>query len=776
MKNLIACSTALFFAFCNLAAGQGLLVNVNVHEHVALPRPMLMHVPTPNPRPTSDAYKIKELTVQATLKDQIARTQVSQSFVNTGSRQMEVCFVFPLPYDGAVDQLTLLIDGKEHPAKLLSATEARRLYENIVRKNRDPALLEWVGSGMFQTSVFPVPPGAERKVTLRYSQLCRRDKGLTDFLFPLSTAKYTSHPVEKLDIQLNVESSFDIKNVYSPSHAVEIKRPDNRHATVSFKASNEIPSTDFRLLYDTGAGQVGASVVSYRRNTSDEGFFLLLASPEIKAADQERPKKTVMFVVDRSGSMSGEKFEQAKGALRFVLNNLRDGDLFNIIAYDSAVESYRPELQKFGDDTRKSALGFVEGLYPGGSTNIHGALQAAMSQLRDTSRPTFLIFLTDGLPTDGETNEAKIVEACKSSNGVHARVFAFGVGYDVNSRLLDKLARANFGQSEYVRPNENIESRVSSFYARISAPVLSNVQLKFELDVSSADGAPTVNRVYPADVHDLFAGEQLVALGRYKRPGKGKLIVSGTVGDEKKSFDFPIDLTEKSADDTHAYVEKLWALRRVGEIIDQIDLKGKNEELVKELVELSTKHGIMTPYTSFLADENTDRLNVTENAGRANRSLESLSIISGRGGVDQRMAKQSYQRAENASGASFNYSAGDADSFYDISGLASRTSGPVAAPAGAAGVRSPADAKAIGGTAGTKGFAVQNVGRKTFYRRSGQWVDSSLTKDQEQKPIKIERYSREYFELVDRHGQEIAKYMTIEEPVIVEVAGQAYSF
>ena len=159
--------------------------------------------------------------------------QVSQTFVNTGSLPMEVSFVFPLPYDGAIERMTLMIDGREYPAKLLDAEEARRMYEEIVRKNRDPALLEWLGTGLFRTSVFPVPPGAERTVSLRYSQLCRKQEGLTDFLFPLSTAKYTSEAVEKVGIRATIESQEEIKNVYSPTHAIEIKRPDEHHATIT---------------------------------------------------------------------------------------------------------------------------------------------------------------------------------------------------------------------------------------------------------------------------------------------------------------------------------------------------------------------------------------------------------------------------------------------------------------------------------------------------------------------------------------------------------------
>jgi Ca-activated chloride channel homolog len=770
------------------AHAQGILININSNDRVLLPRPIIidrMSLPRPVPQST---YKIKELTVNTKLVDQIARTQVSQSFVNTGSIQMEVCFVFPLPYDGAIDQLTLLVDGKEYPAQLLEAGEARRVYESIMRKNQDPALLEWIGTGMFKTSVFPVPPGAERKVTLRYSQLCRKDQGLTDFLFPLSTAKYTSHPVEKLEIQLSIETSVDIKNVYSPTHAVEIKRPDNKHATVTFTAKDQVPGSDFRLLYDVGQGEVGTSVLSYRRDGQQDGYFLLLASPQIKAADDDRPKKTVVFAVDRSGSMSGDKFNQAKGALKFVLNNLRAGDLFNIVAFDSQVESFRPELQKFDEETRKSALGFVESLYAGGSTNIDGALRTSLAQLKDSSRPNFVIFLTDGLPTDGEKNEGKIVAGAKAENAVRARVFTFGLGYDVNSRLLDKLARVNYGQSEYVRPNEDIEARVSSLYARIGSPVMTDLSIKFDVEGQTATDGKAVNRTYPAETHDLFAGEQLVLVGRYSKPGAAKVVVSGKVGNRDQRFDFPATLVEKSNDETNAFIEKLWAVRRVGEIIDELDLKGKNDELVKELVQLSTTHGILTPYTAFLADDQTDRHDLARNAMQTRDNLQLLEASDGRAGFGQRQAKGRLQKADRFAGQAPGAPKGGYGGFYAEQDLPAAAAAEPATNGSSHTGRAPIAGKPAQLGSGVAGggqrpnrpadgaAAVQHVGRKTFYRQHDRWVDGDLTKEQEQNAVQVERFSAEYFELIAKHGAETAKYLNFDEPVTVEIEGRAYAF
>lgn len=736
-------SRLLFAAFVvagllrpSVAAAQGLLVNVTPDEHYRLPRPEVIRSRSPLPPMPADSYKIKELEVRASLKDQAASVQVTQSFVNTGSRTMQVAFVFPLPVDAAIDRLTLLVDGKELAGKLLSKEEARRRYEEIVRKNQDPALLEWLGGGMFQTSVFPVPPGAERQVMIRYTQLCRQEDGVTDFLLPLAAAKYSTHAVEKVDVRVSIESGEEIKSVYSPSHSVDVKRR-GKSATVSYEAKHEIPAADFRLLFDVGRGKLSARVLSYRPQGKDEGYFLLLANPQFEQ-DGPTPAKTVVFVVDRSGSMSGDKIEQAKNALKFVLQRLREGDLFNIVAYDDKIEMFKPELQRFNDANRAAALGFIESIYSGGSTNIDGALTTALEQLKDSDRPNYVLFLTDGLPTAGETNEAKIVERAKSHNRVRARIIAFGVGYDVNSRMLDKLVRENFGQSEYVRPNEDIEQRVARLYSKMEAPVLTGVQLEFCGDDAPAKGSP-VSRVYPQGEFDLFAGEQLVVVGRYKRSGPCEVRVRGSVGKETEEFKFPAKFVKGSKDESNAFIEKLWATRRIGELIDQLDLKGRNEELIKELVELSTRHGILTPYTSFLADETTNLYDLTTNAVESGRRLMELEKVSGISATAQRAAKGSFQNATSApapaaAGATYRDAAGDRDVTVDT---------------------------------------LRNAGNKSFYWRENQWVDSTVTDEQKKNARRLTQFSAEYFDLAEKHGRKLSQYLVYDEPVLLNLDGEA---
>ncbi|HQF12805.1 MAG TPA: VIT domain-containing protein [Thermogutta sp.] len=732
--------------------------------------PIPIPPPRPVPPPPEISYSVESLSVNGRINNQVAQVEVAQTFRNTGSRTLEASFVFPLPYDGAIDRMTLMVDGREIPARLLKADEARREYESIVRRNRDPALLEWVGTGMFKTSVFPIPPGQSRTVSLRYTQLCRQQDGMVDFLFPLSTAKYTSKPLRELEVRVNLREDEEIKNIYCPSHDVEVKRLDSRTVTVTYSARDIVPLSDFRLMYDVAPGLVSAKLLSYKSPDEEDGFFLLLAAPQIATQDGKPLPKTVMFVLDRSGSMSGKKIEQLRQAMQFVLNNLREEDLFNIIAYDSDVEAFRPELQRFNDKTRREALAFVEGLVAGGSTNIDAALRTAFSQLQDDKRPTYIVFMTDGLPTTGVTNEMQIVENAKNANTVKARIFCFGIGYDVNSRLLDKLARTGRGYTEYVRPDENLETRISSFYRRIEAPVLTDVTVDVVFD--EPPGPPPVYRLNPQPPFDLFAGEQLALVGRYRKSGRAEVVLKGRIDDEQKEFRFPVDFVARSGDESKAFVEKLWAIRRVGDILDEIDLHGKNPELIDELTRLAMKHGIVTPYTSFIANENVPIHDLTQSRRETESRLRALEAAEGYGGFAQRSFKGRMQQAQAADAAS---------ALRSFGGLGAEFAAPSAAAPGGAGMMggvaasAPALAPAEEEIArAATGETMRYVGNRVFYKRQGQWIDGTLKPEQQQNPIRIKQFSEEYFNLVRQYGRQVSQYLVFDEPTLVNINNQAY--
>ncbi|MFP6676138.1 MAG: VIT domain-containing protein [Pirellulaceae bacterium] len=759
------------------ALGQGFLLVEESGRRVAhpLPRPFIVR-----PTPPVTSYKVKSIEMNAKVVDQTAQVQLTQTFVNTGSRQMQVTFVFPLPADAVVDEMTFMVDNKEYEAKIMPAAQARSIFEGYVRRNKDPALLEWAGLGMVKTSVFPVPPGAERKVILQYSQILRRNDRLTELTFPLSTAKFTSQPIENLSVRVSVESRSKIKNIYSPSHSVNIERRDNKHAVIKLSAQNVIPTSDFQLFFDVSKKDIGASLIAYRPQAGEDGYFLLMASPDIGGEVAEAARKTIVFVVDRSGSMSGKKIEQAREALKFVLNNLNEGDLFNIVAYDSSVEAFREELQRYNDQTRGEALAFVDGIYSGGSTNIDGALTVALGMLQNEKLPNYVIFLTDGRPTAGEKNEMKIAANAAKNNKVDARILNMGVGYDVNSRLLDRIAVQNFGISQYVRPNQNLEEHVSKLYGRISRPVLTNVKLS--IDVEDHDGN-VINRVYPRRIGDLFAGEQLVIAGRYKPSGDAKVVIKGRIGDEKRSFDFPGKLVKASRGENYAFVEKLWATRRIGEIIDELDLNGQNEELMEELVGLSVKHGILTPYTSFLADENSAQGIVSRGRilDETRRQLNRLSSADGRAGLSQRAAKQAFKTANAAPGGGGTAGLGGGG-FGDFGAAAEATAKDASIISGLA-KRGVQGAQVFEGDDGVMRVTdkVLQIGKETLYKRGKLWVTAStrtvdLKKDRA-KIIEIERFSKSYFDLTKENSKSenaVFAQQAQDEELLISIRGKIY--
>ena len=715
MKHLSRLLVLLFICTCSASAfGHGFIV-------------------PPDRIPIRGAFAVKNVTVDAMIREQVAEVQLSQVFRNLTSREMQVSYVFPIPADAVVSQFVLLVDGKEIPGKIYPKDEARRIYEGIVRTKKDPALLEYVGHGALQTSVFPLPAQGERKVTLRYTQVCRRDREATEFVLPLTTGKLSSQPIEELRATVRIESKGRIKSVYSPTFSVGVDRPSDNAAVARFVQNHVLPADDFRLLWTLSDKPIGATLLSYRPSDSEDGYFLLLATPDVKPPDEKVTSKSVVFVLDRSGSMAGKKIDQAKNALKFVLNNLRDGDTYDIVAYDSNVQTFKPELERFSSDSRLEGTRFVDGIFDGGSTNIDGALRRAFELVGDGGKPTYILFLTDGLPTAGETNPAAIAANAKSANRTKARLFYFGVGFDVNSRLLDQLTTENHGASEYVRPNEDIEAAVSKFYSKMTSPVLTDVKL----ELSGADAS----RPYPGTMPDLFSGGQVIVVGRYRTSGDTTIRLRGKAGDKEQSFEFPATLAKKSSDESYAFIEKLWATRRVGEIINDLDLKGKNQELLDELVRLSTKHGILTPYTAFLADERTDLHAVGLNRDRAERyTFEAKDSLaqnsSGAAGVNLRYAKQSMQKATTAP-TQGNQGWQDAAGNYRVE---------------------------LGCTV---------VGNRAFFRREGRWIDPTVTADEEKNAIVVEQFSDNFFELA-RNNSNLRRYLAMPEGCTVKMDGQVY--
>jgi Ca-activated chloride channel family protein len=612
------------------------------------PPPMPPCVPgkscPPLPHPIAQlAVKYHRVTVK--IDRQVAVTHVDQVFYNPNTWAVEGTYTFPLPAEAAVSQFTLWVDGKPVEGKVLNAQEARQYYEETVRQQKDPALLEYIGRGAVQARVFPIPSKGERRIELEYSQVLSAENGLVRYVYPLNTEKFSSAPLDSVSVSVEIRSDQPLRAIYSPSHPVGVNRKDSNNASVGWEATKVRPDQDFTLYYSIGESQA-LHLLSYRdpKDPLDpDGFFLLLLAPRPTPLE-DLIAKDVIVVLDRSGSMEGEKFRQAQTALRYILQHLNPGDRFGLETFSTSVEPYARGLRP--SDEANEATAWVDRLSAAGSTDINRALLEALA-MADKERPTYLIFLTDGLPTMGETKRENIIKNFTAAAPKNVRLFAFGVGYDVDTFLLDTLSQQQHGLSSYVRPGEKLDEIVSGFYEKISTPVLTDLSLDF--------GKLNVSDLYPSPLPDLFVGSQVVVVGRYRQGATIDLTLKGTINGQVQTFSFP---GQVFAEDTRgagaelASLPRLWATRKIGYLLNLIRLKGTDKETIDQIVKLSIRYGIVTPYTSYLVTEpmplgaaNQERV-----ANDAYKSAQSAptAAASGRGAVDRSAEQGALSQAQQA--------------------------------------------------------------------------------------------------------------------------------
>jgi Ca-activated chloride channel family protein len=523
-------------------------------------------------------------------RDGVVTTHVDQLFRNETGREIEGRYVFPLPPGAVVSSFTMWVDGVALEAEVLDADEARDIYEDFVRRAIDPALLEYVGRDTLSARVYPIPGGGERRIEITYTELLEADAGVYRYRYPLNTERFSAQPLDRVRLSIDVETSRPLAAVYSPTHQLAVERDGATSARAAFEESDVLPTQDFVLYYSVTADDLGMTLLTYRVSGED-GFFLLIATPPPVLTEAPLPKDLV-FVLDRSGSMSGEKIAQAKDALRFILENLNPEDRFALVAFSDYVESQQDALQEVSAEAISGAIAWASGLDASGGTDIDEALSVAFPLFEENDRPRFVIFLTDGEATAGVTDPLRIAENALEANATGARVFVFGVGYDVNTVLLDQLAEENRGTTTYVLPGESLEVSLSAFYRKIASPVLADTQL----DLGEIETFDVLPRVLP----DLFRGTQLLVLGRYRGSGEVQVTVSGHVEGVSTAYTTLQSFPEVNLEDS--FLPRLWAGRKIAYLLGQIRLYGESEELVDEVIALSKTYGIITPYTSFLIE------------------------------------------------------------------------------------------------------------------------------------------------------------------------------
>jgi Ca-activated chloride channel homolog len=696
--------------------------------------------------------------VTVKIDGQICTTSVDEDFINPNAATLEGTYLFPVPQTAQIDKFSMEINGKQTEAELLPADKARAIYEDIVRRERDPALLEYADRGVFRVHVYPIEGHSHKQVKISYTEILKADSGLVSYIYPLNTEKFSSALIHDVSLKIDLSSDRPLTSIYSPTHEVEIKRPDANHAIIGYEAKDVRPDTDFQLFFAPQKQDVSLDLLSYRTG-DDDGYFLLLASPGMKAKAQHLPKD-VTFVLDTSGSMADDdKLVQAKKALQFCLANLNADDRFEVVRFSTEPESLFGKLTTASEDNVTAAQKFVKGLKPEGGTAIFDALHQAMAlRPEKNERPYVVVFITDGMPTVGQTNDDAIVAETDKAEDQGTRIFCFGLGTDVNAHLLDRIAEHTRAVSDYILPDEDLELKVSNFFAKIHEPVLSNVKLSFP------DGIK-VTKMYPQQMPDLFQGDQLVLCGRYSGQGSGDCVIEGDAGGEHQSFKVPVTFEKQS--DTQPFVPRLWASRRVAYLLDEIRLHGENDELKNEATDLARQFGLVTPYTAYLIMEDERGRNVaaenqvmkdfggdTDAQSSATRAYDEFkSKADGVAGVAVAKLQNSmkFARQTDASLLAGNTSAAVAMNVPTSTVTATPQAAPPLPGTSYNTISAPSD------DAGTRVMQytqrAKYIAGRAFYQNGNQWTDNNVSKQNEAKSVRVKFGSDDYFALLAQHPE-----------------------
>jgi Ca-activated chloride channel family protein len=720
--GLLLLSISFLFVLAANAAAQGVIVPGPCRRCPEGPRPITL------PR----SLPVKSIKIDTRITSQVATTHVEQVFRNDTDATLEGIYFFPIPEQASITEFAIWEGDRRLVGEVRSREEARRIYDEIVRRQRDPGLLEYAGKNLFQASIFPIPPHSDKKLELKYSQVLEAQSGTVAYHYPLGTGRQVAE-IGSVSGRVELDSKDPIRNVYSPTHQVDIKRNGDRRSVITFESAAGKEPQDFQLFYTRSAEDFGVTLLTHREPGKD-GYFLLMISPKDDWSDQEYAAKDIVFVLDTSGSMSDAgKMEKARAALLYGIRILRPQDRFNVISFAGEERLMEMGMVAADEQGRKRGETFAQSLRPVGGTNINQALLTAMQQFQPGDRPKILVFMTDGLPTVGETNAARIVENARTAKVSGLRVFTFGVGYDVNTSLLDKLAGENGGVADYVEPQEDIEVKVSNFFAKINHPVLTDLRLDMA-------GVQT-DLFYPRALPDIFKGSQLTIIGRYKNPiqlDHVRLALSGNSRGASRTL-FYNDLSFPLREDDNDFLPRLWATRRVGWLMEQIRLNGEQRELRDEIVDLGTRYGIVTPYTSYLALEPGAVQNIT-GARRDNSGF-----MAGRQMRSQPAAAPKAADMTATTGQAAVTLSKQARAQQEVARMETETASSL----------------------------VRNVGGKTFYLRDEVWTDSEFKPGMTLPETVIKFGSDEYFTILKQKRQ-LGDFFSLGEKVIVVFEGRIY--
>jgi Ca-activated chloride channel homolog len=713
-------------------------------------------VPPPDPMPPHPVVQrlltLTDMHVDVRVRGAVAETTVRQTLRYDGGGMAEGQYLMPLP-SGATIAGFALIDGDQRlEGKVLDAAEARRTYQDIVRTMRDPGLLEYQDYNSFSISAFPFNAGQSRSIEVKFTQALSGTTDLVQYQLPLRWAGWSRCNGAQFVLSYDIDSDYDLGTISSPTYGLSVNREGDRRAHGSFEQRVDTFANDFTLNIGRRAGSFAASLLTFPGDGGEDGYFLLSLLAALPKDDAYIPKD-VLFVFDKSGSMSGEKIEQARNGLKFVIDKLRPEDRFNLIYYSDNVEAAFDGLRPASSDNVREARDLASRLEADGGTDIYSALNKGAAMLGAKEHPRYVIFLTDGLPTVGDTDVNHILANAKEQFPPDTKLFAFGVGYDVNTALLDSLSYDHHGTATYITPGEDIEVKVSQFYAKMSSPALTGIKV----DLSGLD----VYDVMPRELPDLFHNTEIFLSGRYRGKPSASVTVSvsgqGSKGAQTLTASVASNLSQRNNS-----IPRLWAARKVSWLLDQVRLKGDNRELLDEIDRLATRYGIVTPYTSYLITEPSMYFDRDARNNQLSLGMQAArEEESGEGAVNRSKMSQTNQAADNA--AAPQVAGQSAGGGYDNSYGAGSANGQEI-------TFTPHTSAPQKGSA-NQNSAVNYVNNQTFVRQDAaemvQWIDARFQPDSDT-VIQVTAYSDAYFELLDKYPQ-LADYLSQSDEVTVVI-------
>lgn len=732
-------------------------------------------------------FDLEQHRVNVTITNTAALTKVEQVFRNNTNRPLEATFVFPLPAGATVSNFSLWINGKKTAGAVLEKGKARQIYDSIVRRTEDPGLIEYIDGKIFKASIFPIPAGGTQKLEIQFGQVLAKQGDMYRYVYPLKVGKAYAKAKTNKDFTLTarVLNSVPITAVYSPTHNVSTHKKNQNQVVVGMEQMHATLDRDFELFFGLAQKDIGLNIVTHDPDGEgpEHGYFMAALAPRVKVASHVEIGQTITFVMDTSGSMAGPKIEQARKTLAYCIGQLRPQDHFNVVRFSTDVESLYTQPVAATKQNKAKALGFAKELAAAGGTAIDSALDTALKQTIPAHQPHQVIFVTDGVPTVGDTDTPLILNHVKSHRTKKTRLFTFGVGHDVNVRLLDALAQVSRGRADYVKPDgQDMENAVAALYNRISSPVLTDIKLEFK--------GTRVFDIYPKQMPDLFKGDQIIVFGRYRGNFSNNIVLSGSAGKKAKVYKYGSKVEGKKGKAVKAtgqflapmeFMPKLWAARKTGYLLEQIRLNGEQAELKNEVIRLAKKFGLVTPYTSYLAVDDSEfqrptprprppgtrpgpiRRRVAEKAENKPRSIRPTK---------RRKSKPSSDMATNDSSIGRGRAQASAEESAPsvLAGGFGRSSGASAVEASVA-TRNLKEKKTDSGAIRTR--ATYLAGR-SFQFKSGAWVQKGITAKQMKSAKSATFASSSYMSLMRKNSSLRSLSKLSRDVVYVKVGSKVY--